>query len=127
MPNLMPIGQFSRITGLPARTLRFYDEIGLLQPAVVDPVTGHRYYLPSQVERAHQIARLRSVQVHKKLPSLLRKGSLQTGEFKPEPPAGPACAGCPGQKHLRHPGPGQWSKPSGRGEVQCHWEQRIHP
>lgn len=61
MPNLMPIGQFSRITGLPARTLRFYDEIALLQPAVVDPFTGYRYYLPSQVEHAHQIARLRSV------------------------------------------------------------------
>ena len=42
--RLMPIGIFSRITGLSHRALRLYADRDLLPPAYVDPETGYRYY-----------------------------------------------------------------------------------
>ena len=43
------IGEFSRIAGVSAKTLRFYDEIGLLKPRLTDPITRYRYYAPEQL------------------------------------------------------------------------------
>jgi DNA-binding transcriptional MerR regulator len=45
---MFSIGEFARYGGVSARTLRHYDEIGLLQPATVDPDTGYRGYLAAQ-------------------------------------------------------------------------------
>ncbi len=38
------IGDFSKITGLTVKTLRYYHEQGLLIPTCVDEQTGYRYY-----------------------------------------------------------------------------------
>src|ERR1700689_4420586 len=57
--ELMTIGRFARLTGLPIGTLRHYDEVGLLLPASVDPSSGYRRYRPEQARRARQIAMLR--------------------------------------------------------------------
>lgn len=38
------IGQFSKLTGIPIQTLRYYDRIGLLRPQNRDSETGYRYY-----------------------------------------------------------------------------------
>ena len=35
--QLMPIGRFSRLTGVGVKALRHYDEVGLLVPAAVSP------------------------------------------------------------------------------------------
>jgi len=43
------IGEFARIAGVTAKTLRFYDEIGLLKPERTDPATRYRYYAPEQL------------------------------------------------------------------------------
>jgi DNA-binding transcriptional MerR regulator len=40
--ELMTIGRFARLTGLPIDTLRHYDEVGLLLPASVDASSGYR-------------------------------------------------------------------------------------
>jgi DNA-binding transcriptional MerR regulator len=61
--NLMPIGRFSRQTGLSVKALRHYDELGLLRPAAVDPGTGYRLYSARQVERAEAIRLLRRLEV----------------------------------------------------------------
>ena len=53
------IGEFSRITGLPVRTLRFYHEKGILAPAAVDPASGYRYYDERSLERARVVVALR--------------------------------------------------------------------
>ncbi|MEX2120445.1 MAG: MerR family DNA-binding transcriptional regulator [Pirellulales bacterium] len=37
------IGEFSKITGLTVKTLRFYHEQGLLVPSCVGEETGYRY------------------------------------------------------------------------------------
>lgn len=49
------IGEFSRLTQIPVKTLRYYDEIGLLRPARVDRSTGYRHYTPAEVERLNRI------------------------------------------------------------------------
>jgi DNA-binding transcriptional MerR regulator len=61
-PQLFGIGEFSQISGLSVKALRFYDEKGLLKPAQVDSVTGYRYYDGSSADRGRIIARLRELQ-----------------------------------------------------------------
>jgi DNA-binding transcriptional MerR regulator len=38
------IGEFAQIAQVSSRQLRFYDQLGLLQPAHTDSQTGYRYY-----------------------------------------------------------------------------------
>ncbi|MFF2864268.1 MerR family transcriptional regulator [Streptomyces rubiginosohelvolus] len=59
--ELVTIGEFARLSRLSAKALRRYDELGLLQPALVDPVNGYRYYDPAQVEGARLVAWLRRI------------------------------------------------------------------
>ena len=57
--QLIPIGRFSRLTGVGVKALRHYDEVGLLVPAAVDDETGYRFYSLDQVDRAEAIRLLR--------------------------------------------------------------------
>ncbi len=61
--ELLAIGQFARLTGLTVRAVRHYGELGLLQPAYVDPETGYRYYSNDQLTDAAAIRRLRFLEV----------------------------------------------------------------
>jgi DNA-binding transcriptional MerR regulator len=63
MESLLPIGRFARLTGLTVKALRHYDEVGLLEPASVDPATGYRYYAARQCLRAEAIRRLRRLEL----------------------------------------------------------------
>lgn len=60
---LFSIGEFSRITGLTVKTLRFYHEEGLLVPAAIDPASNYRFYRESQIELARAIAWLRRLEL----------------------------------------------------------------
>lgn len=53
------IGEFAQASGLSAKALRLYDEMGLLVPVAVDPSSGYRRYAPEQLNRARLVARLR--------------------------------------------------------------------
>ncbi|MGK5627897.1 MerR family transcriptional regulator [Streptomyces sp. URMC 123] len=55
-----PIAEVARMSGVTARTLRHYDEIGLLPPARIGS-NGHRYYEERQLLRLQQILVLRSL------------------------------------------------------------------
>jgi DNA-binding transcriptional MerR regulator len=57
------IGSVARLAGVSPRTLRYYDEIGLLRPVWVDPATGYRWYGPGQLHRLHRILALRDLGV----------------------------------------------------------------
>ena len=46
---MFSIGEFARLGTVSVRTLRHYDEIGLLPPAKVDPDTGYRGYSAAQL------------------------------------------------------------------------------
>jgi len=59
---MFSIGEFSKLSGLTVKTLRFYHEEGLLVPAYVDPDTGYRYYQEGQIETARVIAYLRNLE-----------------------------------------------------------------
>ncbi|RZS43703.1 protein phosphatase [Herbihabitans rhizosphaerae] len=56
---MLTIGAFARASRLSQKALRLYDELGLLKPATVDPVSGYRRYAPEQLERARLVAWLR--------------------------------------------------------------------
>jgi DNA-binding transcriptional MerR regulator/effector-binding domain-containing protein len=58
---MFTIGEFSKLSGLTVKTLRFYHEEGLLIPTFVDPDTGYRYYHERQIEMARVIAYLRNL------------------------------------------------------------------
>jgi DNA-binding transcriptional MerR regulator len=57
----LTIGAFSRISHLSVKTLRYYHEVGLLEPAVIDPDSGYRYYRPGQAHSAHLVRRYRDL------------------------------------------------------------------
>lgn len=57
----LTIGAFSRLTHLSVKTLRYYHEVGLLEPAVIDPDSGYRYYRPGQAHSAHLVRRFRDL------------------------------------------------------------------
>lgn len=56
------IHELSCLSGVSTRTLRWYDEIGLLKPARVAP-SGYRYYGPAQVDRLQDILFYRALGV----------------------------------------------------------------
>ncbi|MEV7021912.1 MerR family transcriptional regulator [Kitasatospora sp. NPDC093558] len=57
-----PIAEVARMSGVTARTLRHYDEIGLLPPAWIGS-NGHRYYEERQLLHLQQILVLRALGV----------------------------------------------------------------
>ncbi len=55
------IGEFSLITRLSVKTLRFYQERGILSPSRTDPMTGYRYYDEAAAARAHAVRELKEL------------------------------------------------------------------
>lgn len=55
------IGMFSKINKITIKTLRYYDEMGLLKPAYVDEENGYRYYTSDQLPVIHRIRTLRQI------------------------------------------------------------------
>ena len=58
---MLRIGEFSKLTGVPIRTLRYYDEIDLFKPADIDLFTDYRYYKEEQVDDLNLINELKKV------------------------------------------------------------------
>jgi DNA-binding transcriptional MerR regulator/effector-binding domain-containing protein len=71
---MFSIGEFARLGTVSVRTLRHYDEIGLLQPAKVDPETGYRSYSASQLGQLNRIIALKDLGF-----SLTQAGKLLSG------------------------------------------------
>jgi DNA-binding transcriptional MerR regulator/effector-binding domain-containing protein len=59
----LTVGDFSRATHLSVKTLRHYHQVGLLEPATVNPDTGYRYYSAGQIPVAQVIRRLRDLEM----------------------------------------------------------------
>src|SRR5258708_1207343 len=58
---MLKIGEFSRLSQVPVKTLRYYDDIGLLKPSQTDPFTSYRYYSLDQLPRIHRIMALKEL------------------------------------------------------------------
>lgn len=56
---MFKIGEFSKLTQVSIRMLRYYDETGLLKPAQIDKFTGYRFYSVDQIPILHRIIFLR--------------------------------------------------------------------
>jgi len=59
MEDLYPIGKVAKIMGVSVQTLRYYSNIGLIDPAYINPTTGYRYY---SVDQLHFIDRIKYLQ-----------------------------------------------------------------
>jgi DNA-binding transcriptional MerR regulator len=89
MSSSLAIGDFSRATHLNIKTLRHYHRIGLLEPAQVDPDTGHRRYGTDQIPTAQVIRRFRALdmpleEIHAVIstPNLAARNELIAGHLQ---------------------------------------------
>lgn len=57
--GLLRIGEVARLLNLSVGTLRHYEQMGLLEPAYVDPASGYRYYGSRQLSTLNTIGNLR--------------------------------------------------------------------
>jgi len=81
--NLIKIGDFARLAGTNLRTLRYYEEIGLLQPATRS-TGGFRYYRAKDLDRLRMVASLQGLGLDlARIRDLMdtRSKGLQRGEF----------------------------------------------
>ena len=58
---MFKIGDFSKLTRVSIRMLRYYDEIGIFKPAKIDDFTGYRYYSATQIKTINLIVSLRDM------------------------------------------------------------------
>ena len=58
---LYKIGEFSKLTNVPIKTLRYYDEINLFKPQEIDLFSGYRYYSKEQIDDLIVILNLKDV------------------------------------------------------------------
>ena len=55
------IGDFSNIVGISVKTIRFYEEKGLIKPAYIDKYTGYRYYDEKSIEQILMILQYKNM------------------------------------------------------------------
>ncbi|MGD0807446.1 MAG: MerR family transcriptional regulator [Anaerolineales bacterium] len=58
---MIKIGDFSKLSLVSVKTLRYYDEVGLLAPVETDRSSGYRYYSLDQLPRLHRILALKDL------------------------------------------------------------------
>ena len=58
---MLKIGDFARLSQVPVKTLRYYDDLGLITPARVDEFTGYRYYSVDQLPRLNRLLALKDL------------------------------------------------------------------
>ena len=55
------IGEVARAVGITARTIRYYEEVGLLGGDIDRPKGGHRLYTDADIARLREVVRLRDL------------------------------------------------------------------
>jgi predicted transcriptional regulator YdeE/DNA-binding transcriptional MerR regulator len=58
---LFKIGDFSKLAQVSVKTLRYYAQLGLLEPVWVDRFSGYRYYTLEQLPRLNRILALKDL------------------------------------------------------------------
>jgi DNA-binding transcriptional MerR regulator len=76
------IGEFAQIAQVSGRQLRFYDQLGLLQPAHIDRETGYRYYSVRQLPRLNSILALKELGLSLEQIALLVKDGISPPELR---------------------------------------------
>ncbi len=60
-PTSLRIGDVAKLVGTTPRTIRYYEEIGLLPQASARPSGGHRLYTDTEVDRLREVMRLKDL------------------------------------------------------------------
>lgn len=76
------IGEFAQIAQVSSRQLRFYAELGLLQPAHIDQQSGYRYYSIRQLPRLNCILALKDLGLTLEQIGPLLKDELSPAELR---------------------------------------------
>jgi effector-binding domain-containing protein len=79
---MFKIGDFSRLSLVSVKALRYYDEIGLLKPVKVDQFTGYRYYSADQLPRLNYIIALKDMGLSLEEIAILVNNSLTPHQMK---------------------------------------------
>ena len=72
---MLKIGEFSKLSHLTVKALRFYEKEGLLLPESIDEWTGYRFYETSQLEEAAKIKAYRQLGLSIEEIKSIQKGS----------------------------------------------------
>ncbi|WP_438445026.1 MerR family transcriptional regulator [Gorillibacterium sp. sgz5001074] len=76
----LKVGELARLTGLTIRTLRYYDQMGLLHPSA-QTEAGHRLYEEADLARLHQILTLKELGLSlEEIKALLLSGQVTPEE-----------------------------------------------
>lgn len=59
--GMYKIGELSRLSQIPVKTLRFYDAEGILVPDEIDEFTGYRYYGAAKLSDCYRIVALKEL------------------------------------------------------------------
>jgi DNA-binding transcriptional MerR regulator len=84
--QLLKIGEVASVSGLPVKTIRYYEEIGLLTPTVERSPSGYRLFTPEVLNRLAFIKRSQSLGLSlgevKQILQVHDQGQLPCGEVK---------------------------------------------
>ena len=61
MSKLLKIGDISKLCNISIKTLRYYEEMGLIKPVEVDIYSGYRYYDEKNIEDIYRIQLLKEL------------------------------------------------------------------
>jgi len=79
---MLKIGEFSRLSQVTVKTLHHYDELGLIKPVHIDPVTNYRFYEVNQLPRIHRIMALKEMGLSLEQIGLMLEKELPTEEIR---------------------------------------------
>lgn len=79
---MFKISEFSKLSQVPAKTLRFYDQIDLLKPAYTDQQSGYRYYKSEQLLDLHRILAFKELGFTLEQIKQLLKDNVSTVEMR---------------------------------------------
>src|ERR1700694_3877511 len=79
---MFKIGDFSKLSMVSVKALRYYDELGLLRPERVDEFTGYRYYAAGQLTRLNRILVLKDLGLSLQQIALLLDQELSADQIR---------------------------------------------
>lgn len=79
---MFKIGDFSRLSFVTVKTLRYYDKIGLLKPVNADRFTGYRYYSVAQLPQLNYIVTLKKMGLSLEEIAILVNNNLTTHQMR---------------------------------------------
>jgi DNA-binding transcriptional MerR regulator len=79
---MLKIGEFAQLSQVTVKTLHHYSDIGLFEPAHIDPKNNYRYYKVDQLPRIHRIMAMKEVGLSLDQIRLLMTEDLPIEQFR---------------------------------------------